>query len=405
MIETIEGGSITSVAGFHASGVACGLKGDNALDLALVHSTAPCHAAAVFTTNRFPAAPVLYDRALLVENPAGLRAVIINSGCANACTGDQGIKNTERSADLVATALKIPAESVFVMSTGVIGAQLPMATMQRGISLAARSLSDDGGHAAARAIMTTDTRPKETAIRMELGGQQVAIAGMAKGAGMIHPRMATMLSVIVTDAAVETGLLEKGLREAVEHSFHRITIDGDTSTNDTILLLANGIAGNAQLATDDWEDYRHFVEALTQVCTTLSQAIVRDGEGATKYVEIEVRGARSQDQALQAAMSVARSSLVKTALFGEDANWGRVLAAVGYSGVEVDPNRTALWFGDEQVVENGQPLGANEDKLKKILSCIDIRITVDLGLGEGEVVVWTSDLSFDYVKINAHYRT
>jgi len=405
MIETIECGSITSVAGFQASGVACGLKGDNALDLALIHSTAPCHATAVFTTNRFPAAPVLYDRALLAENPDGLRAVIINSGCANACTGDQGIENTQRSADLVATALKIPVESVFVMSTGVIGAQLPMATMQRGISLAARSLSDDGGHAAARAIMTTDTRPKETAIRLKLGGQQVAIAGMVKGSGMIHPRMATMLSVIVTDAAMESGLLARALREAVEHSFHRISVDGDTSTNDTVLLLANGIAGNAQLATDDSEDYRHFVEALTCVCTALAKAIVRDGEGATKYVEIEVRGALSQEQALQAAMSVARSSLVKTALFGEDANWGRVLAAVGYSGVEVDPDRTALWFGDEQVVENGQPLGASEEKLKQILSCSDINVAVDLGLGPGEAVVWTSDLSFDYVKINAHYRT
>ena len=405
MIETIEGGSITSVTGFQASGVACGLKGDNALDLALVHSTAPCHVAAVFTTNRFPAAPVLYDRELVARNPDNLRAVIINSGCANACTGDRGIENTQRSADLVAIALKVPTESVFVMSTGVIGAQLPMTTMQRGISLAARSLSDDGGHAAARAIMTTDTRPKETAIRLKLGGQQVAIAGMAKGAGMIHPRMATMLSVIVTDAAVETGLLEKALREAVDYSFHRITIDGDTSTNDTVLLLANGIAGNARITSDDSEDYRHFAEALTCVCTALAQAIVRDGEGATKFVEIKVRGALSQEQALQAAMSVARSSLVKTALFGEDANWGRVLAAVGYSGVEVDPNRTSLWFGDEQVVENGQPLGTSEEKLKQILSCADINITIDLGLREGEAMVWTSDLSFDYVNINAHYRT
>ena len=405
MIGMIKGGSITSVPGIQASGVACGLKKGTALDLALIYSTAPCHAAALFTTNSFPAAPVLYDRRILARNRDDLRAVVINSAYANACTGDEGLENARDSAKMVASALEVPLESVLVMSTGVIGVQLPMTTMERGISLAGSSLSADGGHAAARAIMTTDTRPKENAIRLELGGRQVTVAGMAKGSGMIHPRMATMLAVIATDAAVEPGLLEKALQEAVEPSFHRITVDGDTSTNDTVLLLANGVAGNAVIATDDSEDYRRLVEALTCVCTALAQAIVRDGEGATKFVEIKVQGAISQEQALRAAMSIARSSLVKTALFGEDANWGRVLAAVGYSGVEVDPNRTSLWFGDKQVVENGRPLGASEEKLKQILSRADIRIALDLKLGPGKAVVWTSDLSYEYVKINAHYRT
>lgn len=405
MITNIKAGSITSVPGFRASGVACGLKNRDALDLALVCSSTPCRAAAVFTTNRFPAAPVLYDRRILAQNSDSLRAVVVNSGCANACTGAAGLQNSRKSAEIAAKALEVPLESVFVMSTGIIGLQLPMSIMARGITMAVSSLSADGGHAAAQAIMTTDTRPKEAAVRVELGGQLVTVAGMAKGSGMIHPRMATMLSLIVTDAAVEIELLDQALRQAVERSFHRITVDGDTSTNDTVLLMANGAAANPQIATDDSENYHRFAEALACVCTALAQAIVRDGEGATKFVEIKVQGAVSQEQALQAAMSVANSSLVKTALFGEDANWGRVIAAVGYSGVEVDPNRTALWFGSQQLVREGQPLPIDEGRVKAILSSTDITITVDLGLGAGETTVWTSDLSHDYVSINAHYRT
>jgi glutamate N-acetyltransferase/amino-acid N-acetyltransferase len=405
MTETITNGSITSAAGFQAAGVACGLKAGQELDLALIYSDSQCHAACVFTTNLFPAAPVLYDRAILAVNRDNLRAVVINSGCANACTGEQGLDRAHESARLAADALSVTPNSVLVMSTGVIGAQLNMDAIATGIPMARQQLSRDGGHAAARAIMTTDTRPKEIAVRAKIGGSEVTIAGMAKGAGMIHPNMATMLSLITTDAYVEAALLDTALREAVDCSFNRITIDGDTSTNDTVLVLANGLAGNAAIQSDHSHDYSQFVSALTQVSTHLAHSIVRDGEGATKFVTITVEGAASEDQALCAAKSVAHSSLVKTALFGEDANWGRVICAVGYSGIEAIPERTALWFGDEQVVAAGQPTGASEDRLKEILSAQDIDITVNLGLGGATATVWTSDLSYDYVKINAHYRT
>lgn len=407
-MERLEDSSITAVPGFLAAGVHCGLKSAGEKDLALILSSVPCRAAGVFTANRVKAAPVLYDQEVLARNPHSLRAVVINSGCANACTGKRGLQDARKMAELAAKTLNLPKGElppVLVMSTGVIGKHLPMEKIAAGIEEASARLSPEGGHDAARSIMTTDTRPKEAALRLELDGATFTIAGMAKGAGMIHPQMATMLSLIVTDAAISTGALQNALRQAVEVSFNMVTVDGDTSTNDTVLILANGLAGNPEIARENSPGYRAFKDGLIQVATDLSKMIARDGEGATKFVEINVHGAPSFVAARQAAKAIANSSLVKTALYGEDANWGRVLAAVGYSGVEIDPDRLALWFGDLQLVKGGQPFNVDEARAKAILSHKDISITVDLGLGPAQATVWTCDLSHEYVSINAHYRT
>ncbi len=407
--------TIADLAGFQAAGVHCGLKLGDALDLALLVSGQPCTAAAVFTTNRVKAAPVLYDQALLAQNPAAIRVVVVNSGNANAVTGDQGLRDARQMAELAAQAVGCEPDQVWVMSTGVIGQPLDMAKIAAGIAHAAGTLSPDGWDDAARAIMTTDTVPKQAVVRVQLSAGQVTVAGIAKGAGMIHPNLATMLAVLATDAAVPSDLLDQALRHAVDRSFNCITVDGDTSTNDTVLLLANG-ASDVGLDDPEAEDFGVFRDAVTAVATTLAQEIVRDGEGATKFVTIQVRGAPSAGDAKQVAMSVARSPLVKTALHGEDANWGRVLAAVGYSGVEVDPGRIGLWFATGgyieqasgqslQLVKGGRPYQVDEAVAAQILAGEDIDIRIDLGLGDGEATVWTCDLSVDYVKINAHYRT
>ncbi len=410
--------SITAVPGFRAAGVACGLKKTGALDMALVVSEVPCRAAAVFTTNRVKAAPVLHDQAILARNRTGIRAVVANSGGANACTGDQGARDAAQMSALVAAQLGCNPDDVLVMSTGVIGHRLDMAKVATGIADAAAHLSAAGGHAAARAIMTTDTRPKEYGLTFNVepftpfraGCSTLNVAGMAKGAGMIHPNMATMLCLIITDTAISADLLDSALRYAVDRSFHRITVDGDTSTNDTVLLLANGRAGNPEIQDPDSPDFLEFRRALTHVATELAKMVARDGEGATKFVAVNVKGARAEAEAVQAGMAVARSNLVKTALFGRDANWGRVLAAVGYSGVEIDPNTISLWFGVTggdvmQLVASGQPLPLDEKRALAILSEPDIDITVDLSLGSAEATVWTCDFSYDYVRINAAYRT
>ena len=332
--------------GFTFAGVAAGIKKTGASDLALIVSDRPCSAAAVFTRNAFPAAPVLYDRALVAENAAGLRAVAINAGCANACTGEAGLADAEAMAGLTEAALGLPPRSAAVLSTGVIGPRLPMDRIAAGIRQAAGELSPDGWDAAAHAIMTTDTRPK-TAFR-EIDG--VRIFGMCKGAGMIHPNMATMLSVIVTDAVIEPALLAESLSQAVDVSFNCISIDGDMSTNDTVLLLANGAAGlkleagSSKTSASTLTSTSAFASALTSLCTDLAQQIVRDGEGATKFITIRVEGAASDAEARAAAKAVANSPLVKTAFYGGDANWGRILAAVGYSGATVDPGKADLWI-------------------------------------------------------------
>jgi glutamate N-acetyltransferase/amino-acid N-acetyltransferase len=405
--------------GFQFAGVACGLKKTGDLDLALIVSDRPCAAAAVFTRNRFPAAPVLYDRALVAENAAGLRAVAINAGIANACTGSPGLNDAAAMARTAEQALRLPPRSCAVMSTGVIGPRLPMERIEGGIQAAAAALAEDGWGAASRAMMTTDTRPK-TAFR-RAGG--CTLFGMAKGAGMIHPDMATMLSAVVTDAAVEPAELGGMLRAAVDASFNCISVDGDTSTNDTVLVLANGAAGAVDPAA--------FAAALSDLCTDLAQQIVRDGEGATKFITIRVLGAASDADARLAAKAVANSPLVKTAFYGGDANWGRILAAVGYSGAAVDPARVNLWIaagvradaagvgvglapaqGDGQaqglplqLVGGGQPLSYSEEEASAVFAQPEIAVTVDLGLGGGQTRVWTCDLSHEYVSINGHYRT
>lgn len=403
--------------GFTFAGIAAGIKKTSARDLALIVSDRPCSGAATFTRNAFPAAPVLYDRALVAENAAGLRAVAINAGCANACTGEAGLADAEAMARLAEAALGLPTRSAAVMSTGVIGPRLPMDKIAAGIQQAAGDLSPDGWDAAAHAIMTTDTRPK-TAFR-EAGGAR--IFGMCKGAGMIHPNMATMLAVIVTDAAIGPALLAELLREAVDVSFNCITIDGDMSTNDTVLLLANGAADlkleagsrEPSTLTSTLTPTSAFASALTSLCTDLAQQIVRDGEGATKFITVQVEGAASDADARTAAKAVANSPLVKTAFYGGDANWGRILAAVGYSGATVEPTKADLWIAAGkgevtaplQLVSAGQPLSYSEEAASAIFAGPEMAVTVKLGLGDGQATVWTCDLSHDYVSINGHYRT
>jgi len=401
----VEGGCITSVPGFRAAGVHCGLKAGNELDLALVVSEVLCQAAAVFTTNRVQAAPVLWDREVMATSPEGVQAVVINAGCANACTGEQGLTDAREMAGQVGLAVGTGPHGVLVMSTGVIGQRLDMEKIEGGISAAMEKLSTEGGHEAARAIMTTDTRPKEVAAQAEIAGRRVGIAGMCKGAGMIHPQMATLLGLVVTDAAITRPLLQQALCQAVEASFNRITVDGDMSTNDTVAVLANGLAGNEELKAEDSPGYTEFLRGLTFVATELAKGLVRDGEGATKFIEVRVRGARTEAEARRAAMAVGTSNLVKTAVYGRDANWGRVICAVGYSGVDVDPDRLGLWFDDLHLVKDGQPYDVDEERALEILSQDEIAIAVDLGQGEAEATIWTCDLTHDYVTINAHYRT
>jgi glutamate N-acetyltransferase / amino-acid N-acetyltransferase len=390
--------------GFRFAGVAAGIKKTGAADFAAVVSERPCSAAATFTRNAFPAAPVLYDRELVRSNPSGLRGVAINSGCANACTGDEGLTDAALMARLAEEAFGVPLRSVAIMSTGVIGPRLPIDRIRAGAELAAAALSTEGAGDASRAIMTTDTRPK-VAFR-EAGAAR--LWGMCKGAGMIHPNMATMLAVVVTDAAVAPAALDAALRAAVDVSFNCISVDGDMSTNDTVLALANGGAGEVEAS--------EFGAALTGLCQDLAQQIVRDGEGATKFITIRVNGAASAADARLAAKAVANSPLVKTAFYGGDANWGRILAAVGYSGAAVDPARAGLSIeagtgevrtgeGALQLVGHGRPLAYSEEAATAIFAGPEISVTVELGLGEGSATVWTCDLSHAYVDINGHYRT
>ncbi|HXF64352.1 MAG TPA: bifunctional glutamate N-acetyltransferase/amino-acid acetyltransferase ArgJ, partial [Caldilineaceae bacterium] len=362
----------------------------------------------------FPAAPVLYDRRLLALNPEAAHGVVINSGCANACTGVQGDANARLMAEAIERELGAEDNSIFVMSTGVIGVQLPVEKIAAAAPRLVQSLRPDGWPAAAQAIMTTDTRPKLATRTATVAGYEVRLTGIAKGAGMIHPDMATMLSVIATDVAIAQPLLQQALSAAVDRSFNRISIDGDTSTNDTVLLLANGLAGNPEIAATG-PDYDAFLAALTAICTELSQAIVRDGEGVTKFVTIRVHGAASDAEAHRAANTIATSPLVKTAFFGSDANWGRILAAVGRAGIQVEPARCSLYVsggpvaGDRmpelQLVARGMPLDYAEADAAARFAQPEIDVRVDLGLGQGEATVWTCDLSHDYVSINGDYRS
>ncbi|RME74789.1 MAG: bifunctional glutamate N-acetyltransferase/amino-acid acetyltransferase ArgJ [Chloroflexi bacterium] len=405
-METIS--PLTRVPGFKAVGVACGLKQSGQPDLALVLADRDCSAAAVFTTNAFKAAPVLYDTALLRRNGGRLRAVLVNAGNANAVTGEQGLRDAEAMARLAETTGHLPPDSVFVMSTGVIGHHLPMDRVRRGIALAWEAVQSEAGERglnAAQAIMTTDLVPKQAFRQVGIGGRQVSIGGIAKGSGMIHPNMATMLAVLVTDAVIAPPVLADTLRRVVSQTFNRITVDGDTSTNDTVVILANGAAGGETLLPDT-PALAEFEQALTGVCTDLARAIARDGEGATKLVEVQVLGAASPAEAEAAAKTVATSPLVKTALFGNDPNWGRVLAAVGRSGIQVDPARVSLRLGDFLLVQSGEPVAFDAPAVSRWLSQqTEVSVQVDLGLGNGSATVWTCDLSYRYVEINAEYHT
>ncbi len=389
--------------GFRFSAVEAAVKKPGRLDFALIYSEVPAVAAAVFTTNKVKAAPVL----LSMERVKGglARAVLVNSGNANACTGLRGMDDALEISQVVADRVGLDKDSILVASTGVIGQPLPSDRMKNAVPALVEGLSSGTLPDIARAIMTTDTFPKMETRAGEAGGKEYTICGIAKGAGMIMPNMATMLSFIVTDAAVDPDMLKKVFREAVDSSFNCISIDGDTSTNDTALILANGMSGNPEIKRGTTEGER-FATLLRDVLLSLSRQIVRDGEGATKFVEIVVTGAFSDGDAKKAAMAVANSLLVKTAFFGQDANWGRILAAIGYSGAEIDQNRTALWFDDVLMARDGIFAGGDaESNGSEVLKKKSFTVTVDLGLGGGNATVYTSDLSYDYVKINADYRT
>jgi glutamate N-acetyltransferase/amino-acid N-acetyltransferase len=404
--EWIDQGGITAPRGWQAAGVSCGIRNSRRPDLALVLSDTPCAAAALFTTNAVTSAHIQYARPLLERNPTGMRAVVVNSGSANACTGAAGVEATATVARATEETLGLPTDSTFVMSTGVIGLPLPVEKIVPGIAQAAQELGPAGALNAARATMTTDIRPKQGAVRVALpGGGVCTIGGMAKGSGMIHPNMATMLCTLTTDATLSPELLRAALRHAADRSFHCISVDGDTSTNDTLLALANGQAGLPQISSLDTPDGQAFLAGLTALCQYLAREVARDGEGATRFVTIQVRGAASDTDAHRAAMTVARSPLVKTAIFGADPNWGRIVCALGYSEVALDPARLRLSFGEMQVFANGVPLAFDEQAAHKLLSEPDVLIDADLGLGSGSAVAWTCDFSYDYIKINAEYRS
>ncbi len=399
--EFIKGG-VTTAAGFLAGTACAAIKKADKRDVAVIYSSVPASAAGVFTQNRVKAAPLLISMERLAAGSA--RAVVVNSGNANACNGEQGMKDAMDMAAETAAVLGIPENEVLVASTGVIGKKMPMDKVLPGVRAAAGQVSPDGGHLAAQAIMTTDTYSKEAAVQLELGGRKVTIGGTAKGSGMIHPNMATLLCFITTDAAVSAACLKKALQHAADVSFNMITVDGDSSTNDMAVIMANGVAGNKEIK-DEGPDYIYFRDALTAVCTSLARAIARDGEGATKMIEVKVMGAATEQDARLAARSVAGSSLVKAAVFGNDANWGRVICAAGYSGAVFAPDQFDIFLGDVQVARDGGSLEFSEDLALEALKQDTVTITIDFKSGGYGATAWGCDLSYDYVKINADYRT
>jgi glutamate N-acetyltransferase/amino-acid N-acetyltransferase len=403
-------GHVTTPRGFRAAGIVAGLKRSGAPDMALLVSDTPAAAAGAFTSNRFAAAPVEVDRDVLAAGRP-VRAVLINSGNANACTGAQGLADARAMAAYAAELLGVTPGAVLVSSTGRIGVPMPMDKIRRGTELAVQALAADGGALAARAIMTTDTRPKTAAAALAVDGCDVRIGGMAKGAGMIAPRLrpagppqATMLAYVTTDAAVEPAFLQACLNRALDRSFNRITVDGDTSTNDTFLVLANGAAGNRTL-TAAHPEAAGFAEALAAVAARLARDMVLDGEGVTRFVELVVTGARSDADARRCAEAIANSLLCKTAWFGADPNWGRILCAAGYCGIAFDPSRVSLDYGDVPVVRGGMDAGTPEARQVDAIRRREFQIRLDLGSGPGAFTVWTCDLSYEYVKINADYHT
>ena len=402
LMKKIDGG-ITAVSGVRAAGVHAGLKKSGKKDMALIVTDAPAVAAGVFTKNSVTAAPVQVCRQHLADATA--QAIIVNSGNANACTGELGMANAQRMAALTAERLGLSAERVLVSSTGVIGQQLPMDTIANGIQLAADALSTEGGGDTAEAIMTTDTHPKSVAAEAEIAGTPVKIGGIAKGSGMIAPNMATMLSFLTTDACITGETLQSALTRVVDDTYNLLTVDTDQSTNDTVLLLATGKAGNPEINETDCENYEAFCEGLQFVCTELTKMLARDGEGATKLVEVVVTNAMNRADAEKAARAVAESPLVKTAVFANDANWGRIMMAIGKSGAEFHPYQVDVWLGDYQLVKDGMDAGFDEEKATELFAQDPVRITIDLRAGDAEITMWTCDYSYDYIRINADYRT
>lgn len=406
-MKKIDGG-VTAPKGFSAMGVHSGIKKDKK-DMAMIYSSVPCVAAGTFTTNQVKAAPVKWDQKMIYEN-AFSQAVICNSGVANACTGAQGMQYCEEMAEVAANALDIPKTSVLVASTGVIGAQLPMDKIVNGIGMLAPTLdtSLEGGHMAAEAIMTTDTVPKEIAYEFEVGGKTVTIGGMCKGSGMIHPNMCTMLGFIMTDVCISKDLLYEALSADIKDTFNMVSVDGDTSTNDTVLLMANGMAGN-DMITEKNEDYDKFVEALHAVNVFLSRKIAGDGEGATALFEVKIINAESKEQAVALAKSIVTSSLTKAAIYGHDANWGRILCAMGYSTAKFQPDIVDIYFesaaGKIKIVENGMATDYSEEKATEILSESEVTAIADVKMGTFEATAWGCDLTHQYVSINADYRS
>jgi glutamate N-acetyltransferase/amino-acid N-acetyltransferase len=400
---------VTAAKGFQAAGGCAGIKKNNTKDMAMIYSTVPCVAAGTFTTNQVKAAPVLWDRHIVYECEKA-QAVVINSGIANAATGKEGYEACEKTAEAAGAALKIPMDSVFVASTGVIGAQIPVDKITAGIDMLVPLLSDsrEAASVAAHAIMTTDTRAKEVSVTVQIGGRDVTIGGMCKGAGMIHPNMCTMLSFITTDAAITKPLLQKALSGVVSDSYNMISVDGDTSTNDTCLVMANGLAGNPEIS-EEGEDYRIFAGALAEVNQALAKMIAGDGEGATRLFEVKVIHAESKEQAVTLAKSIVTSSLTKAAIFGRDANWGRILCAMGYSGAPFNVETVDLYFeskaGKIQITENSVATDYSEEEATRILSEDAVTAIADIKMGEEQATAWGCDLTYDYVKINADYRS
>lgn len=408
-MKTITGG-VTAATGFEAAGIEAGVKYPNRKDLALVYSKIPCVSAGVFTSNVVKAAPVTWDRELVRGGTKPIHAVVINTGIANACTGREGYEICRQTADKTAEVLGVEADSVLVASTGVIGMQIPLDKIVNNLDklAAAKSHSPEAGTNAAKAIMTTDTLHKETAVTFTIGGKTVTLGGMAKGSGMIHPNMCTMLCFLTTDLAIEKTILQKALSEVVVDTFNMISVDGDTSTNDSLVVLANGLAENPVIEKEG-EDYETFKAALTRVCTTLAKKMAGDGEGATALFETQVIHADTKDNARKLAKSVICSSLTKAMIYGHDANVGRIMCALGYSGVSFDPEQVELFCsdGDKEIciARNGMLTDYDEAEATRILSAPEVKVTVDMKMGEEAATAWGCDLTYEYVKINADYRS
>ena len=407
-MEVIQGG-VTAAKGFQAAGVEAGVKYKDRKDMALVYSKTPCVAAGVFTSNVVKAAPVVWDREIITSGEA-VHAVVVNSGIANACTGKQGYDYCKQTADAAADALGISEDSVLIASTGVIGMQLPMDRITAGVSAlaAVKSEKTEAGDDAACAIMTTDTVQKQAAVTVTIGGREVTVGGMCKGSGMIHPNMCTMLAFITTDVCITKELLQEALSSDVQDTFNMISVDGDTSTNDTLIVLANGEAGNPVIS-EKGDDYETFYAALHFINETLAKKMAGDGEGATALFETKVIGAATKEDAKILAKSVICSSLTKAAIFGHDANWGRILCALGYSGVSFDPEKIELYFtgktGKMLIFKDGRAADYSEEEATKLLSEPEVTVLVDMKMGEASACAWGCDLTYDYVRINADYRS